>query len=1449
MSGKTLATSETKIEALKLQSSAYGVVIPLVYGVTQVSGNLIWYGGFKAVPSTTTQGGKGGVKAQSTTYSYQASVAMGLCHGVIAGIPRVWRGKRLFSGSTAWDIRVDTQGYNVPASGAMSVALTQGATYVGMVQVTCNRGSDYGIDTLGLGVDYTVAAGVLTVLSEQYRGLLLDIVYQYTLASVSVGALDEMGLSFKAGALGQSAWSPLASYPDENIAYSGLAYVAGQDYDLGTGAQVENHKFEVVAPMAFHLNSNTPDVDPSLMLRDVLTNGRAGASFPADLLDTWTSWSDYCVAAGLLISPSLEEQTPAAEVVRTAAELTNAGAVWSGGRLKMLPYADTAETGYGRTYTPNVTPVYDLNDDHFTPPEGSPPIRQRLKSPAERFNHVRVQFRNRATQYAAEIAEAKDETDISVNGTRSMPIVNAPWVCEPATAQRVAFNKMQRALHVCAEYEFQLPWHFALLEPMDLVTLTDTTLELAQLPTRITVIEENADGDLNMTSEDYPAGTASAALYPTDGGSGYKPDYNADPGNADAPTIFELPTQLATDTGLQIGVAVRGSGANWGGAQVWSSLDGTNYQMLGTVYGASRYGTLASAFTSTVDVQGLGTAQLISGSAADSAALRTLCYVGGSQPEYFAYQTANLAGAGAYTLAGLVRGAYGTPETAHAIGDEFVRVDERVALSEPMPLSLIGSTIYIKLCSFNHFGGGQQGLAEVAHTTYTITGDLARLPPGNVLGLAASGGAGAGRITWTPNTEGDYAETELRLGASWAAGTLLARIKGSSYPWTIATPGTYTLWVKHVDQLGNESATAATVSVTVDALGTFIGELQSYGQNLLPESDQMVRVMFAADGVLAANGAQLYNPNGADLDGPFSVDEPGYALSTYQLVGQRSKLVFMKQTGRHTGTVNVTDLDPVGNSLAGASPYLVTVPIKPGDRMAVALEGNGHRCYWRAAVLMLAADGVTQLGWFLGDFAGTPAQAAVTNVLANLQRSETVFTVPTGGAPAPIPILVDTFTDTDGTTMSAAHVPDLARTASGVSVWDVRTGAARHPGEINSGELGPTDSTKAIRLEAGAVGSYPHSLVPSFPVFLFLEGRHALAASAPTGGVDPTISLYIGGSGPSLEVTLYEGNACYASLSGAWYSDNYWNGTTPAAGTSSVKMGLWFDGVTAKLIVNGAVIESSGDLSSEGIIAGDFPQVIVEIVPNDNGDTSEAGLSQVGVYSSITEAQAVGMTAASPPAPPPAVALAQVYAWKYNTLAGEGGSWMFFGRPQLEVVAANTLNASPYSPGPVGEIGTSQLLPGTATDVPFSYSTADFTVTSLMGPVAGGRRRQQVVSSITYTALVSGSLFIEFTGGVEITTPATNPTSGAAWSDSLEAIEFGLSGTSTGGDDFYDGWMLQFGGFQVASLTRSHLINVSRRFDVVAGRTYTFTFGCAKFDTVIGAVFKTRDLSGQAIKR
>lgn len=736
MGGKTISTSETKLEALQLQSSAYGVTVALCYGMPQIPGNLAWYGGFKATPHTTSQsaGGKGGTKTQNTTYTYTASVMMGLCHGVINGIPRVWRGKEQFYGGVhpAQLLTVAETFGPVSSGGTSTVAHSAAwrATVSVLSDMTGSGDNAVPATYLAEGVHYTVAAGVYTWLADA-AGMTPTIAYQYTTGTVTQDALAQLGLSFISGAIGQAVWSPLSTLaPAQAIGYSGLALVAGQDYSLGTGAQVDNHLFEVQAPMAYSVSSSTPDADPADIVGDVLLNARYGAGMPAERLGNLSLWSDYNRAAGLLCSPGITEQVRAADLITMAARLTNTGVFWSGGRLKFVPYGDTTLTGNGRTYTPNVTPLHDLTDDHYLNIEV--PVDVQEKAGSDRFNHIRIEFRNRGTfdatkqvfdgQYAVEIAEAKDQADIEANGLRSAPIEQMHWLCDAAVASAVAYLLLYRGLFVANDYVFQLPWTFGLVEPMDLLTLTDLP-DLNKRPVRVIAREEADDNTLTFTAEDFPLGIATATQYANPLGLGFAHDYNASPGPISAPVIFEAPGALVPTTGLEVYVAATGTGALWGGCTVWVSLDGVTYRQAGRLLGGSRYGALTGAISSGVLPVSLLTGKMLSGSAADATQLNTLCYVAGATPEYLAYQTATLTGTLAYSLSGLVRGAYGSPtSSAHAAADKFVRVDDAIAKSGALDLSYIGKTIHVKCTSFNVYGGGEENLATVTDYTYTLTG-------------------------------------------------------------------------------------------------------------------------------------------------------------------------------------------------------------------------------------------------------------------------------------------------------------------------------------------------------------------------------------------------------------------------------------------------------------------------------------------------------------------------------------------------------------------------------------------------------------------------------------------------------------------------------------------------------------------------------------------------------
>ena len=752
--GTTISTSDTKIEALQLQSSAFGVAMSVVYGGTRVSGNLTWYNGFKATPHTTTQssGGKGGggVSSNSTTYTYSSCVMMGIAEGVVSGVPRIWKGKTVY---------------------------TDGSST----------------------------------------------------------ALAQLGLSLASGTLGQATWSFLTTnYPAQAIGYSGLAYVYAQDYALDSNAALDNHSFEVQGIGAYLGALGVPDANPAAVLADILPNTRYGASYPAAKLGSMVSWSQYCLAANLLLSPGLDTQIQAADLVNNLAQLTNTAPIWTTAGLKMVPYGDTAITGNSTTFTPNLTPVYDLTDDDFAPAgEGDDPIKVTRKPQSDAYNCVKVEFLNRANYYNIEVATAQDSANVDAYGLRVASTVQAHWVCDAAVAQAVAQLILQRLLYIRNTYEFELPWTRALLEPMDLVTLTDAGLGFNKLAVRVTEVSESETGYLSVIAEEFPQGIAHAAIYASQASAGFQHNYAASPGSVSAPQFFEAPVER-TLTGLEVYAAVRGAGANWGGCRIWVSLDGSNYKDSGMVYGGARYGTITGPVSGGALPVQLAAGQLISGSAADAANLSTLCYVGGATPEYLAYTTATLTGSSAYSLSGLNRKAYSTNAAGvnHAAGDAFVRVDTAIAKSGPLDLSMVGKTISLKFTSFNIYNASEESLAAVTAYPYTITGSMVLLPPSAPTGVAAAMEPFGIRITCNVNPEPDVKRYEYRVGTTWAAAAVLTTDGGTNFLWGVQATGTYTLWVAAVDAFGNYSTPTST-SATVAAAAVTVPSANLVGTDVL----------------------------------------------------------------------------------------------------------------------------------------------------------------------------------------------------------------------------------------------------------------------------------------------------------------------------------------------------------------------------------------------------------------------------------------------------------------------------------------------------------------------------------------------------------------------------------------------------------------------------------------
>lgn len=84
-----------RLSDLKVTTSAYGSTIPIVYGSSRLSGNIIWSTDLIEHQTDTESGGKGGPSQTTTTFSYTVSCAVSICEGVMFGVRKIYADGRL----------------------------------------------------------------------------------------------------------------------------------------------------------------------------------------------------------------------------------------------------------------------------------------------------------------------------------------------------------------------------------------------------------------------------------------------------------------------------------------------------------------------------------------------------------------------------------------------------------------------------------------------------------------------------------------------------------------------------------------------------------------------------------------------------------------------------------------------------------------------------------------------------------------------------------------------------------------------------------------------------------------------------------------------------------------------------------------------------------------------------------------------------------------------------------------------------------------------------------------------------------------------------------------------------------------------------------------------------------------------------------------------------------
>lgn len=523
---------------------------------------------------------------------------------------------------------------------------------------------------------------------------------------------DDIQLTLFDGKENQQPWAyTQGKHPEKALPYPGLAYMAGV-IDLGDSGSMPSYNFEVKGRLLE--TGDGIDVNPADYIRYVLDKiGKKDMQIIG--LDNYRK---YCKEADLLISSPPDEDAKAArEVVNEIAKLTNAYVFWSNDKLKIVPLADRPVGNW----VPDKTGITDLTADDFLPQSGGALVTYKRKDSSAIYNQFPVEFINRANGYEKESVSYEFTEDIRNYGVRAASVTNAHYIYTKERAVKIAEQLARNNKYERTQYTFKLDWSLCRLEVGDLVRLTDENSGIFEQVAVINGITEGTDGCLTVTAISRAPGDYPAAKYNVHANDRPYIDYNKTAPDT-IPVIFQPPADLTAD-GLELWIAAKGKEDGWGGCTVYVSDDNTNYRTVGQIAGSARCGKLTQPLSpipnhpSGNQVFVTCNDQLLSGTEQDAQRKNTLCWIDG---ECMSYVNANLRSNGTWLLSGLYRGQCNTAVRTHAKDTDFVRLDNSV-FKVPFTKDDIGKKIYIKFCSYNIFGAGQQDLSEVRAYEYTLT--------------------------------------------------------------------------------------------------------------------------------------------------------------------------------------------------------------------------------------------------------------------------------------------------------------------------------------------------------------------------------------------------------------------------------------------------------------------------------------------------------------------------------------------------------------------------------------------------------------------------------------------------------------------------------------------------------------------------------------------------------
>jgi hypothetical protein len=256
-----------------------------------------------------------------------------------------------------------------------------------------------------------------------------------------------------------------------------------------------------------------------------------------------------------------------------------------------------------------------------------------------------------------------------------------------------------------------------------------------------------------------------------------------------------------------------------------------------------------------------------------------------------------------------------------------------------------------------------EGLARDDVFAVPEAGNL--MAPPAITGQVAAMAAGGVRVSWDQSSDPEWAGSEWRLGASWAAGARLFRGGANDFVWLAPAQGLQTIWGINYDSLGEESAPVS-LSLTVDGTVLTVG---------------------------FSGGNQLFNSD-------FSSAWTGWASINGGVVANRAMNLptwTIQSSAPISGdTAAMSQGAPVGNAGLYAEEWGAPIPVTPGNWYCASAFTGAHRC--KGAVFVYFFDGS---GAVVGNTYGPPATGENNAESAGGQSLENYKRIHgTGQAPA-----------------------------------------------------------------------------------------------------------------------------------------------------------------------------------------------------------------------------------------------------------------------------------------------------------------------------------------------------------------------------------------------------------------------------------------------------------------